>query len=87
MQAASFLIAGDFVLDRHIYEGRRHHYGDGLHQGVRVVKQLGGAGLIHGLLEHLLVRAAAQAPVADAPELPAWRSCFSGAASGELRVN
>lgn len=56
------LITGDFVLDHHVYEGRRHHYGDDASVGVRVVRQAGGAALVHALLAELLT--------SD----PAWRS-------------
>jgi hypothetical protein len=48
------LVTGDFVLDHHIYEGRRHHYGDDASVGVRVVPQAGGAALVHELLKVLL---------------------------------
>lgn len=50
----SVLVTGDIVLDYHIYEGRRKHYGDGVSPGVRIVSQAGGAALIHDLLEELM---------------------------------
>lgn len=46
-------VTGDIILDHHMYEGRRHHYGDWI-DGVRVVDQPGGAALIHSLLDALL---------------------------------
>jgi len=52
----SILVSGDCVLDHHIYEGRRHHYGDGVSRGVNVVSQAGGAALVQRLLEELLRR-------------------------------
>lgn len=51
--AAKVLVTGDFVLDHHIYEGRRHHFGDLRHRGVREVEELGGAALVHYLLAAL----------------------------------
>lgn len=50
---ADVLVTGDFVLDRHLYEGNRHHYGDQRSRGVKEVEQLGGAALIHYLLQAL----------------------------------
>ncbi len=47
------LVSGDFVLDHHIYEGNRHQYGDQRHRGVQEVEELGGAALVHYLLEEL----------------------------------
>lgn len=47
------LVTGDFVLDHHIYEGGRHHYGERV-DGVREIDQFGGATLIHSLLSELL---------------------------------
>lgn len=51
----SILVGGDFVVDHHIYEGRRHHYGDDVSPGVGVCRQHGGAALIEMLLKELLV--------------------------------
>jgi hypothetical protein len=67
---AEILVAGDLVLDHHIYEGRRHHFGDGVSQGVRVVPQVGGAAIVHDLLVELL------AP-ADSSTQPLWKSRLS----------
>lgn len=53
MTKRDILVTGDFVLDHHIYEGQRHHYGDRRHRGVREVEELGGAALIHYLLAEL----------------------------------
>lgn len=47
----TILVTGDFVIDHHIYEGRRHHFGDPASHGVCVKEELGGVGLIHRLLE------------------------------------
>lgn len=54
MSAQRILVAGDFVLDHHIYEGRRHHYGEPAELGVRVYPQLGGAALVVDILRVLL---------------------------------
>ncbi len=51
--AKRVLVTGDFVLDNHIYEGQRRNFGDKA-PGVRVVRQLGGAALVHDLLSALL---------------------------------
>lgn len=51
--AKRVLVTGDFVLDNHIYEGKRQNFCDE-EQGVRVVRQLGGAALVHNLLSALL---------------------------------
>ncbi|MCA8990127.1 MAG: hypothetical protein KDA78_20940, partial [Planctomycetaceae bacterium] len=56
MTAAStqqILVTGDFVLDFHIYQGQRFHYGDQSSQGVVVQPQMGGAGLVYDLLQQL----------------------------------
>jgi hypothetical protein len=50
----TILVTGDFVLDFQIYEGQRHHYGQNLPVGVKVKHQLGGAALVHQVLEALL---------------------------------
>ncbi len=47
---ASILVAGDFVIDQHIYEGRRHYFRDAPGNGVHVRSELGGAALIHDTL-------------------------------------
>ena len=51
--SAKILVTGDYVLDHHIYEGRRHHYGDCRNRGVHEVEELGGAAPIHYLLQEL----------------------------------
>jgi len=53
MNARNILVTGDFVLDHHIYEGRRRHYGDRRHRGVQEVEELGGAAIVHYLLAEL----------------------------------
>lgn len=47
------LVTGDFLIDHHIYEGRRHHFGDHGSRGVCVTEELGGGALIHRLLSEL----------------------------------
>ena len=42
-------VTGDFIIDHHLYEGARHHFGDPT-PGVTVCRQNGGAGLIADLL-------------------------------------
>lgn len=49
----SILVTGDFICDRHIYEGERFHFGDQRHRGVQVVEELGGAALVHYLLSEM----------------------------------
>jgi hypothetical protein len=44
------VVTGDFIVDHHIYEGRRHHFGDQNSRGVCVKEELGGAALTHRLL-------------------------------------
>ncbi|MDQ0291578.1 RyR domain-containing protein [Oligosphaera ethanolica] len=51
--AKRILVTGDFVLDNHVYEGQRQNFCD-KQVGVRVVRQLGGAALVHDLLSALL---------------------------------
>lgn len=48
----TILVTGDLVVDHHIYEGARYHYGD-RSPGVNVKRQAGGAGLIADLLKSL----------------------------------
>lgn len=43
-------VTGDFLIDYHIYEGSRRHFGDRQNPGVCVREELGGAALIHRLL-------------------------------------
>lgn len=50
---AKILVTGDYVLDHHIYEGRRHHFGDRRNRGVHEVEELGGAALVRYLLREL----------------------------------
>ena len=47
------LVTGDFLVDHHIYQGRRHHFGDQGTRGVCVTEELGGSALIHRLLKEL----------------------------------
>lgn len=47
---STILVTGDFLVDHHIYEGRRHHFGDQNSPGVCVKKEFGGAALVHRLL-------------------------------------
>jgi hypothetical protein len=54
MPTKTILIMGDFILDYHIYEGRRHHYGQSRQDGVKVKPQLGGAALVYQILRALL---------------------------------
>lgn len=49
----SIVVTGDFLVDYHIYEGQRHHFGDQHSRGVCVQEELGGAALIHKMLEAL----------------------------------
>lgn len=53
MAAQRILVVGDFVLDHHIYEGQRHHYGEPAEHGVKVCQQLGGAALVADILREL----------------------------------
>ena len=53
MAQRSIFVTGDYILDHHIYEGRRHHYGDRGGYGVQVKLELGGAALEYGLLKAL----------------------------------
>ncbi|MGO9531419.1 MAG: RyR domain-containing protein [Syntrophobacteraceae bacterium] len=55
MTIKQILVSGDFVLDNHIYEGRRSHFGDNTSAGVILKVQIGGAALVHELLENLLM--------------------------------
>ena len=48
------LVAGDFIADHHIYEGRRHHFAESAEAGVRIRRQLGGAALVADILRELL---------------------------------
>ena len=56
MTTRHVLITGDFVLDNHIYQGHRNYYGDAASRGVHLVSQLGGAALVHRILEALLTK-------------------------------
>lgn len=49
----SILVTGDFLIDHHIYEGQRHHFGDQDRPGVCVKEELGGAALVHLLVQEL----------------------------------
>ena len=50
---STILVTGDFLVDHHIYQGRRHHFGDLSSPGVCVKEELGGGALIHRLLSKL----------------------------------
>ena len=52
MSTRTILVTGDLVIDHHIYEGSRHHFGDSA-PGVHVTVQAGGAALVAGLLKNL----------------------------------
>lgn len=71
----TILVTGDFVVDHHIYEGRRRHFGDQRSRGVCVQEELGGAALIHRLLAALSPGAAS-----------AWRSCLAIDESSSLQL-
>lgn len=47
----TILVTGDFLIDHHIYQGTRHHFDDQSCPGVCVAEELGGAALIHRLLQ------------------------------------
>ena len=47
------VVTGDFIVDHHICEGRRLHFGDEVSPGVNVRMQAGGAALAHDLLAAL----------------------------------
>lgn len=49
----TILVTGDFLVDHHIYEGQRHHFGDQKSRGVCVKEELGGGALIHHLLAEM----------------------------------
>ena len=55
MTAQNILITGDFILDNHIYEGQRNDYGDATSLGVHLCRQLGGAALVHQIVEQLIL--------------------------------
>ena len=50
------LVTGDFLIDHHIYEGQRHDFGDQDKPGVYVKEELGGAALVHRLVQELANR-------------------------------
>ena len=54
MPPRSILVTGDFVVDHHIYEGRRRHYADRIEYGVQVRQQRGGAALVFDMLREVL---------------------------------
>lgn len=54
MDRNTVLVTGDFLVDHHIYEGQRHHFGDRERRGVCVKEELGGAALVHRLLKALV---------------------------------
>lgn len=47
------LVTGDFVVDHHIYEGRRYYSSDRRSRGVQEVVELGGAALVHHVLHQV----------------------------------
>ncbi|MCB1093646.1 MAG: hypothetical protein KDL87_19055, partial [Verrucomicrobiae bacterium] len=47
------LVTGDIVVDHHIYEGNRHHFGDMVNQGVFMIRQCGGAAILAEQLDEL----------------------------------
>ncbi len=53
MAAQSIVIGGDFVVDQHLYEGRRHQFVD-VTPGVGMVEQTGGAALVCDLVKSLV---------------------------------
>ena len=54
------LVTGDFLIDHHIYEGRRHQFAEHSQPGVRVVEELGGAALVQRLTAQLAPQLAAK---------------------------
>ncbi|MFO1042372.1 MAG: hypothetical protein U0941_11340 [Planctomycetaceae bacterium] len=70
----TILVTGDFLVDHHIYEGRRHYFGDQKSPGVCVKEELGGGALIHRLLKEMQASAGS-----------AWESVL--AVDEELAVN
>ncbi len=78
----SILVTGDFLVDHHIYEGNRHHFGDQRSRGVCVQEELGGAALIHRLLQEFQAAAGARwqsgLAIDEAAALESQRSCSSG---------
>src|SRR5688500_14380903 len=53
---SDILVTCDFIIDHHIYEAARHHFGDQKSCGVCVKEELGGAALIHRLLTEMQAR-------------------------------
>ncbi|MFK8115075.1 MAG: hypothetical protein AB8B91_22935 [Rubripirellula sp.] len=51
----TILVAGDFVLDHHVYQGSRHQLSDIANPGVQVHRQMGGANLVFELLRGLSI--------------------------------
>ena len=54
MTEKAILVTGDFIIDQHVYEGRRFHYAQSTRSGVKVKSEIGGAALVHRLLAELL---------------------------------
>ncbi|MBI5605951.1 MAG: hypothetical protein HY879_21665 [Deltaproteobacteria bacterium] len=54
MTANAILVTGDFIIDQHVYEGRRFHYAQRPRVGVKVKPEIGGAALVQGILKELL---------------------------------
>ncbi|HLZ82601.1 MAG TPA: RyR domain-containing protein [Caulobacteraceae bacterium] len=65
----SILVAGDVVLDRHIYRGRRMTLASASAHGLHEVKQWGGAAITHGLIAAVLAADSGPAPPAAVCEL------------------
>lgn len=77
--ARAIVVTGDFLVDHHIYEGRRHHFGDQESRGVCVKDELGGGALIHRLLLEIQARTGAYwrsvLAVSEAAALESMREC------------
>ncbi len=55
MADKSILVTGDFIIDQHVYEGRRFHYGQSARSGVKVKSEMGGAAPVQRILRNLLL--------------------------------
>ncbi len=89
--AQHILVSGDFLLDHHIYEGERRHYGDKHSRGVKEVMELGGAALVYYLLTDLFKRidggaAPAAVPLLAVDEKERMPACTIGDIPDELRA-
>ena len=54
MAGKTILVTGDFIIDQHVYEGRRFHYGQNARSGVKVKSETGGAAPVQRILKELL---------------------------------